>query len=982
MTMWPLLHPLSASVWLLVLLDAAAKAAVLLMAAGLLTAVPRRASAALRHLIWCTAIGGSVAMPVLSVGVPGWQWRILPPALATVRAAPGSGRLRPLSAPGVTRPPPGWPASRPARAAPAVSSPLPALARGATRPGRRITEPVGGSHPPLPWTAWALLVWAAGAALAAAPLAIGTMGVRRIPRREQPMTEGGWTELLARLAEELSLKRGVSLRQSDRISVPMTWGLLRPVVLLPPGAEEWPEERRRVVLLHELAHVQRADCLTQLLAQIACILYWFNPLSWLAARQLRVERERACDDRVLAAGAKASEYAQHLLELARMARRASCSALAGVAMARPSQMEGRLLAVLDSTLPRGALPHLAALVALATGFGAVLALGALKLSAREPLTASPGLSVQKLPPMPEFNYESEQVSPDGTKLVLAHMASGNARGDVQNIAVYDFGSKHLDFVTRFEPPAPAWPDNPVWSPDGSVVVFTQLEHKNTELRIARLGEPARGLYRASPSAGVLRATDWLRDGSALVAVLEGRDKKYTLGLVPMARPEFEPLRSLGSNDGGRPRASPDGQFIVYEAGATGARNLEILATRGKAHYVLAEHPADDAQPLWSPDGRHIVFLSRRHGGWALWGVAVGNGEQAGEPFLIKGGMDSAALLNWLPGGQLVYSEFFPIFDVFTVAVDPATGAAAGKPQQVPYPRTGGNSIPAWSPDGKRLAFFSRTPGDRFMVVVLPAGGGEAREFPIPGDRPAGFPWPEFYNRLTWLPDGSGLSFPAHGKGRSTWLRLNLGTGEWTRPPLPQGAPEWWASAEWTRDGSAYVTTVSPGKDRPDRILEHHLASDQNRVVWTPAPPIAQIRHLRFSPDYKKIAFLAATPKSGNYGRGLMVLDLGSREARLVTPLTGADGRPYLREGPPSWSPDGKHLVVEVNGKKDNALDVVSLNGGAPKELDPPGGRRIQWHPSWSPDGRHIAFSTGRYSVANWVMENVIPTAQTADTVSP
>jgi Tol biopolymer transport system component len=140
--------------------------------------------------------------------------------------------------------------------------------------------------------------------------------------------------------------------------------------------------------------------------------------------------------------------------------------------------------------------------------------------------------------------------------------------------------------------------------------------------------------------------------------------------------------------------------------------------------------------------------------------------------------------------------------------------------------------------------------------------------------------------------------------------------------------------------------------------------------------------VRFSPDYKKIAFLAATPKSGNYGRGLMVLDLGSREARLVTPLTGADGRPYLREGPPSWSPDGKHLVVEVNGKKDNALDVVSLNGGAPKELDPPGGRRIQWHPSWSPDGRHIAFSTGRYSVANWVMENVIPTAQTADTVSP
>ena len=88
------------------------------------------------------------------------------------------------------------------------------------------------------------------------------------------------------------------------------------MLLVPAEAEAWPDERRRLVLLHELAHVRRWDWLTQLVAHVACAMYWFNPLVWLAARQMRIERERACDDLVLASGAKASDYAQELLALA------------------------------------------------------------------------------------------------------------------------------------------------------------------------------------------------------------------------------------------------------------------------------------------------------------------------------------------------------------------------------------------------------------------------------------------------------------------------------------------------------------------------------------------------------------------------------------------------------------------------------------------------------------------------------------------
>src|ERR1017187_2927636 len=84
-----------------------------------------------------------------------------------------------------------------------------------------------------------------------------------------------------------------------------------------PAAREWPVERLRAALLHELMHVRRRDLLAQTMAQAACCLYWFHPLVWVAARQLRRERERACDDAVLLGGIAAHDYAQHLIEMVR-----------------------------------------------------------------------------------------------------------------------------------------------------------------------------------------------------------------------------------------------------------------------------------------------------------------------------------------------------------------------------------------------------------------------------------------------------------------------------------------------------------------------------------------------------------------------------------------------------------------------------------------------------------------------------------------
>ena len=146
----------------------------------------------------------------------------------------------------------------------------------------------------------------------------------------------------------------------------MAWGIFRSSVLMPADADTWPAHRLRVVLLHELAHVKRRDCLTHLVAQIACAAYWFNPLAWMAARRLRTERERACDDLVLASGTRGSDYADQLLDIARVMRAGRFPAVlagASLAMAQRSQLEGRLMAILDPSVPRRGLTRARALAA-------------------------------------------------------------------------------------------------------------------------------------------------------------------------------------------------------------------------------------------------------------------------------------------------------------------------------------------------------------------------------------------------------------------------------------------------------------------------------------------------------------------------------------------------------------------------------------------------------------------------------------------
>lgn len=194
---------------------------------------------------------------------------------------------------------------------------------------------------------WPLSIWLAGACLALAPLLIGHFNALRLLRRARPLDDEHWTNLRDELSTAIGLARRPELVITDAAIVPLSFGMRRPRIVLPRESLEWNASRRRAVLLHELAHINRGDIAAQLLATVVTALWWFQPLCWWARWSLRRESERACDSVVLDAGLRASDYASDLLQIAQGLRNAPRWSASAIAIARHGDLEARLCAILE-----------------------------------------------------------------------------------------------------------------------------------------------------------------------------------------------------------------------------------------------------------------------------------------------------------------------------------------------------------------------------------------------------------------------------------------------------------------------------------------------------------------------------------------------------------------------------------------------------------------------------------------------------------
>ena len=365
-------------------LDLVVRTTLLLGAGALVGLMLRRQSASVRHLAWSASLGGALTLGVL---VP-WAPRLDIPLRSV-----GGETLMAWSPQGVV--------AAPGRGNSGVTVPIDAAevrdrvgstptTNGATRAGTRVS----------PW----LAAWMTGAALVLAWGVLGRLGLARLARRATLVTEGPWRASVDQAATALRVRRPIRILRSSMVGAPVTWGVRRPVLVVPAESDAWTNDVRRSVAAHEVAHIARQDYLHQVIGLVACAVYWFHPLAWAVGKRMRQSAEQACDDLVLAHGTSGEDYAAHLIGVARGSRSLRLAGAVAIGMARPSTLEGRIVAVLDEGRRRGEpSPRGRSVIAIAA-VGALFVFGALRpvsAAARIPTTVA-GPSVvtsEALPPV-------------------------------------------------------------------------------------------------------------------------------------------------------------------------------------------------------------------------------------------------------------------------------------------------------------------------------------------------------------------------------------------------------------------------------------------------------------------------------------------------------------------------------------------------------------------------------------------------------
>ena len=357
---------------------------------------------------------------------------------------------------------------------------------------------------------------------------------------------------------------------------------------------------------------------------------------------------------------------------------------------------------------------------------------------------------------PDF---SGQVSPDGSYLSFVDWSTGDlavrdlATGENRRLTNSGGWDQGADY---------AWVSRP--SPDGRQIAYTWFvsSEDSVEIRIIGLdGSPPRVLYANEELVYPLPQA-WSPDGEELLATFARKDRINQIALISVKDGSVRILKTLDWRQVAGMSLSPDGRYIAYafppqEESAN--NDIFVLATDGSRETVVVEHPADDTWPVWTPDGRHLLFASDRTGTTDAWVARVADGQPQGSPELLKRGVGRSVSLGFTRGGKYYYGVGVRTQDdLYTAELDPQTGGVVASPTAAIERFPGSNGVPAWSPDGKSLAYLSLrssfpvgTPGSSppITLCIRSLETGEEREYTLGLTSPA-------YPFLHWSPDGRWL----------------------------------------------------------------------------------------------------------------------------------------------------------------------------------------------------------------------------------
>ncbi|HSM03626.1 MAG TPA: hypothetical protein VK858_03355, partial [Longimicrobiales bacterium] len=594
-------------------------------------------------------------------------------------------------------------------------------------------------------------------------------------------------------------------------------------------------------------------------------------------------------------------------------------------------------------------------------------------------TEGPGLggaSARRLPDVDAPVYaETFAVSPDATRVAFLGIGGEAPDGWAQTVGVFDYRDGSTIWMTPSGERIAAdgsYGYAVAWSSDGQRVAYTTgLGNSGSQTWVARPGEPPRLVFETN-GGEFATVTDWLHDGSGLVVTVTRTDASRALGILGLADGVFRELRDFEWSLNAR--VSPDDRFLAFGGGARDARDIYVMSIDGARMEVLDQHPAMDSQPFWSPDGRYVAFYSDRQGSEAIWAVEVEDGGPVGAPQRIMDGAEGVRFTGWGEAG-LTYSKYVALQDLYTAEIDPGTGATTNEARMVPYPETGRNRSPRYSPSGDHLAFLRGAASNtdpRRELVILPMDGG----VPMVESPPAEVSGRAISN-IRWNPDGRGLTVLARdGQNRPILGRYSLSDRSWRVESLPEQL--WGVNMDWdaSRERVYFHGRIDGPEGQPlSGLIEADLRTGARRHLWR--PPHIPSRAMTTSPDGGRIALTVLAR--------LWIYDLS---AGTATQIPDVSVSPWL-----SWSPDGRRLLyvgrdAPGTGPAETApgesrLRILDMETLSSRELDvgvdlltsgPLAELRARLAtPEWAPDGRHIVFGVQGSDTQTWLVEDPLET---------